>query len=131
MNPHTHLLTLSLKVASPALVSRCYTTSEKWSRLPALDFCPRFRYEENTGFPTGKNNYLPKFASIFHCFSLLSLTVDLPKRAIDKQTETGIDDVPEWAREPHLRDILKREYEEAQKRPRDVALEKRDPCLKE
>jgi len=48
-----------------------------------------------------------------------------------KQTEIGIDEVPEWAREPHLRDILKREYEEAQKRPRDVALEKRDPCLKE
>ena len=47
----------------------------------------------------------------------------------NKQTETGFDDVPEWAREPHPRDILKREYEEAQKRPRDIALEKWRPEL--
>ena len=33
--------------------------------------------------------------------------------------------------EPHPRDILKREYDEAQKRPRNVALEKWGPVLEE
>ena len=36
VNPHPLLLTLSLKVASSALVNHCRTCGEEWSQLPDL-----------------------------------------------------------------------------------------------
>lgn len=43
--------------------------------------------------------------------------------------EAAIQAAQERAGEPHLRDILKREHDEAQKRPRNVALEKRGDAI--
>jgi hypothetical protein len=61
---------VSKMVSTAALSSsnHCVPTLLEWSQLPDLDFYPRFRYEENAGFPSENQE---EFCLTRHYFSLL------------------------------------------------------------
>ncbi len=50
---------------------------------------------------------------------------------LSKQEEAAMEAARERSAVPHLRDMLKREYDEAQKRPRNEALEKWGPMIED
>ncbi len=64
-------LTLSLTVASPTLTNNCRTHGQEMESVAGLGLYPRFRYEENMGFPSERQE---QFAKIRQYFSLLAYT---------------------------------------------------------
>jgi hypothetical protein len=63
------------------------------------------------------------------CLARLSLRMKKPNSDYDEAA--AMQAAQERSGEPHLRDILKREHDEAQNRPRDIALEKWGPSITE
>jgi hypothetical protein len=62
------LLAVSLGVGDFRLLKYYRTRGSEWSQLPDLGFYPRFRYEENIGFPSV---FQEQFVLTHHYFSVL------------------------------------------------------------